>query len=113
MKEAHSTGPGALKIERGGANGPVVVVDLRLSKRGSGSQAFPAGHKASRQSALQAKRQVLLKGEPCSVPVVDAAAIAPGAGGEGPCIIEAGYWGSVIMPKWKWSMAEWGFRIFK
>jgi N-methylhydantoinase A/oxoprolinase/acetone carboxylase beta subunit len=110
LKETH--GAGALKINRGGAKGPVVV-ELRLSKRGSGLQAFPAGHQAPRQSALQTKRQVLLKGEPHSVPVVDAAAITPGTGGEGPCVIEAGYWGSVIMPKWKWSMAEWGFRIFK
>jgi N-methylhydantoinase A/oxoprolinase/acetone carboxylase beta subunit len=76
-------------------------------------QAFPAGHKVPRQSALQAKRRVLLKGEPYSVQVMDVAGIAPGASGEGPCVIEAGYWSSVIVPKWKWSMAEWGFRIFK
>ncbi len=109
MKEAH--GAGALKVERGG-KGPVVV-DLRLSRRGSGLQAFPAGHKAPLQAALEAKRRVLLKGEPCSVPVVDAASLKPGEGGEGPCVIEAGYWSSVIAPKWKWSLAEWGFRIFK
>lgn len=112
MSAAQDAGAGALKLKRGGAKGPVVV-DLRLSKRGSGLQAFPAGHKAPRQSALQAKRRVLLKGEPYSVQVMDVAGIAPGASGEGPCVIEAGYWSSVIVPKWKWSMAEWGFRIFK
>jgi len=112
VSEARGAGAAGLKIKRTREKSPVVA-ELTLSKRNSGLHSFPAAHKASGAGAIQPKRKILLKGEPRSVPVVDASGIAPGAAGEGPCVIEAGYWGSVIVPKWKWSMAEWGIRIFK
>lgn len=97
---------------RGGAGGGTgMVVDYRLARQADGDKQFPALERSEATAAGQADRTVLIGKRASRIPVVLAGKTEPGLTGRGPCIIEAPYWSTVLLPGWQWKATEHGLRI--
>lgn len=86
------------------------VVDYRLVRQGSALSGFPQSDERGAQ-ARGGERPVLVDGKSQTLPVVDRTGMTTGSRGDGPCVIEADFWSTVLPRGWKWECADWGVRF--
>ncbi len=88
-----------------------MVLDYRVTARGSGRSDFPSPERGHAQSVGDAERNAVMGGREARVRVVDAAGFSPGMSGAGPCVIESAYWSCVVPSGWKWADTDLGIRL--
>ena len=123
---AYVASPGALpKIFQNNQTGQdtrtvQTILDYQYIHDGSGQQQFPtqasAQEDARQLHQLQPARQsetrtIVMDGESQPVPVISVEALADAQTGSGPCLLETGYWSTLVLPGWSWTQTECGLRI--
>ncbi len=117
---AHITSPEALPEmfqNDPPAQNTQTVLDYQYMHDGSGLQQFPTTASAQEnnsqlhQSRQSETRTIVIDGESQAVPVISVEPLADAEAGSGPCLLETGYWSTLVLRGWRWTQTECGLRI--